>query len=189
MKKRQDITVQTQKNLREAFWTLYTQKPIEKITVKEVTDAAGYNRGTFYLYYKDIYDILHTIEQEILDTIGRFANQWMDESIAFEWPIYVGQLLEWSQVYAAYISVLLSEHGDPAFAHRLKQILRPLIQHWMITTDHLPETELEILTEFHLAGTLSALSTWLSQKKPMSFEQFVGFMMKHFFPQFPDNAK
>lgn len=57
MKKQPQITEQTKACLREAFWTLYTKKPIEKISIKEITDLAGYNRGTFYLYYKDVYDL------------------------------------------------------------------------------------------------------------------------------------
>ena len=52
MKKQPQITEQTKDNLRSAFWTLYSSKPIDKITIKEITDLAGYNRGTFYLYYK-----------------------------------------------------------------------------------------------------------------------------------------
>ena len=66
MKKQPQITEQTKDKLRSAFWTLYSSKPIDKITIKEITDLAGYNRGTFYLYYKDVYDILASIEAELL---------------------------------------------------------------------------------------------------------------------------
>lgn len=66
MKKQPQITEQTKDKLRSAFWTLYSSKPIDKITIKEITDLAGYNRGTFYLYYKDVYDIFASIETELL---------------------------------------------------------------------------------------------------------------------------
>ena len=39
MQKREELTQQTKQNLREAFWSLYIQKPIEKITVKEIPDT------------------------------------------------------------------------------------------------------------------------------------------------------
>ena len=35
MKKQPHITMQTKANLKESFWKLYIQKPIEKISVKE----------------------------------------------------------------------------------------------------------------------------------------------------------
>ena len=49
MKKQPHITEQTKNNLRIAFWSLYAQKPIEKISIKEITELAGYNRGTFFI--------------------------------------------------------------------------------------------------------------------------------------------
>ena len=62
MAKRPHITETTRKNLIDAFWKLYQTKPIERISVREITDIAGYNRGTFYLYFKDVHDVLEQIE-------------------------------------------------------------------------------------------------------------------------------
>lgn len=70
MKKQPDITSsQTRQNLIDAFWSLYCEKRIEKITVKEITQKAGYNRGTFYEYFTDVYDMLEQIEQSLIPTI------------------------------------------------------------------------------------------------------------------------
>ena len=44
----------TRQKLIDAFWELYTVKGIEQISVKEITDSAGCNRGTFYLHFKDV---------------------------------------------------------------------------------------------------------------------------------------
>ena len=54
----------TRQALMDAFWTLYKKKRIEKITVKNITDAAGYNRSTFYQYFLDVYDILAQLEDD-----------------------------------------------------------------------------------------------------------------------------
>lgn len=40
------------------------EKPIKDISVKELTDLADINRGTFYLHYRDIYDMLEQLEDE-----------------------------------------------------------------------------------------------------------------------------
>ena len=48
MKKQPELTAQTKENLMEAFWQIYCEKRIEKVTVKEITAKAGYNRSTFY---------------------------------------------------------------------------------------------------------------------------------------------
>ena len=49
---------------------LYRTKPVEKITVSEITRKAGYNRATFYDYFLDVYDLLEQIEEELINHIG-----------------------------------------------------------------------------------------------------------------------
>ena len=44
--------------IRKAFTSLLSQKPIQSISVKELCELAGINRGTFYSHYTDIYDLL-----------------------------------------------------------------------------------------------------------------------------------
>ncbi len=71
MHKQPNITDETKQNFINAFIILNQKKPIEKITVKELTVLAGYNRCTFYRYFSDIYAILETIETEILQDTAR----------------------------------------------------------------------------------------------------------------------
>ena len=55
--------------IREAFFSILKQKPLSKVTVKEICTAAGVNRSTFYKYYKDTYDLLEQIEDELIDNL------------------------------------------------------------------------------------------------------------------------
>lgn len=57
---------ETKQRMKKAFLELYAQKPIDKITIKEITEKAQVNRGTFYVYYLDIYDLLEKIEEEAI---------------------------------------------------------------------------------------------------------------------------
>ena len=54
IKKNPQLTQQTVKRLKEAFWKLYGTKPIEKISVRQITELAGYNHATFYLYFSSV---------------------------------------------------------------------------------------------------------------------------------------
>ena len=58
---------ETKQALIQAFWKLYREKRIEKITVGEIAAVAGYNRSTFYEYFYDVPDVLQQIEDCILD--------------------------------------------------------------------------------------------------------------------------
>ena len=48
----------TRKQLRECLVTLLKQKKVQDITVRELTELADLNRGTFYLHYKDVFDLM-----------------------------------------------------------------------------------------------------------------------------------
>ena len=55
----------TKKILRECLFRLLSEKSIDEITVKELTESADVNRSTFYFYYKDINDMIRQIQDEI----------------------------------------------------------------------------------------------------------------------------
>ena len=65
-----DLRVQrTRMNIRDAFIELRSRKPIEKITVKELAEAAFINKATFYQHYADLYDLSESLEDELIDNI------------------------------------------------------------------------------------------------------------------------
>ena len=48
---------------------------IQDISVKELTELVDINRGTFYLHYDDIYDMLHKIEDEMFLEFNEIMEQ------------------------------------------------------------------------------------------------------------------
>ena len=52
--------------IRKAFTDMLKEKPIQSITIKELCETAGINRGTFYSHYSDIYDLLEKMEEEMM---------------------------------------------------------------------------------------------------------------------------
>lgn len=57
----------TKKMLRESLFSLLEKKNINTITVTELTKLADVNRSTFYLYYKDVLDMMDKIQNEIYE--------------------------------------------------------------------------------------------------------------------------
>ncbi len=180
MKKQPQITEQTKANLRSAFWTLYTRKPIEKISIKEITDLAGYNRGTFYLYYNDVYDLFSQIEEELLTRIREVLEVSMLENDTFDLSRQMEVLLELMQTHSHYASVLLSENGDPHFAGRLKEIILPVLERYFIPSEGLSDYQMKLLSEFYLSGILAAVSHWIASPQ-MSLQEFLTFIIAKVF--------
>ena len=56
----------TQMVLKKSLIEWMEQKPLAKITIKELCERADINRCTFYAHYRDQYDLLQQIEDEII---------------------------------------------------------------------------------------------------------------------------
>lgn len=59
----------TKTSIVNAFLELRSKKPLEKITVKELAELAMINKATFYLHYKDIYDLSESLEREVMQSV------------------------------------------------------------------------------------------------------------------------
>lgn len=59
----------TKRNIKNAFLNLRMRKPLEKITVRELTEQAEISKATFYLHYKDIYDLSNQLEEEVIQDL------------------------------------------------------------------------------------------------------------------------
>ena len=82
-----DLRVQkTLKNIQSSFFELLEEKPLKKITIKELSEVSKINKGTFYLHYRDIYDLYESVVNQFLDeTIDELNIDFLfnDESINF----------------------------------------------------------------------------------------------------------
>ena len=54
----------TKQAIETAFLQLLNEKPLNKITINDITEDCGVNRMTFYYHFKDIYDLVDWILAE-----------------------------------------------------------------------------------------------------------------------------
>ena len=55
----------TKRALAASLTKLLSQKPLDKVTVKDIIEDCGVNRQTFYYHFKDIYDLVDWIFLEM----------------------------------------------------------------------------------------------------------------------------
>ncbi|MCR5059598.1 MAG: TetR/AcrR family transcriptional regulator [Saccharofermentans sp.] len=63
-------TAKTKKAIIDAVAELLTEKELHAVTVKEITEKADINRGTFYKHFLDVYDLYNKMETDILIDLG-----------------------------------------------------------------------------------------------------------------------
>lgn len=59
----------TRRSIKNAFIQLRTKKPLERITVKELSELAQISKATFYLHYHDIYDLSDQLQKEVIKDV------------------------------------------------------------------------------------------------------------------------
>lgn len=152
---------ETKERIRNAFFDLYATKKIERISIKEITDRARLNRGTFYVYYKDIYDLLEKTEDEMIEEIVLKIRDILtmilrDGNIDSFLPP-----LEFYQRYSKFLRVLLGANGDPNFIYKIKTIMKKTLRE-LIQKENISQVEnLEYVIEYISSAQIGILSFWL----------------------------
>ena len=59
----------TEESIQQAFLDLRRQKPLEKITVKELCQRAAIHKSTFYGHYEDLYALSDALETQVVEQV------------------------------------------------------------------------------------------------------------------------
>jgi len=173
MNKQPEKTEQTKQAFSVAFCQLYSKKPIEKITVQEITRKAGFNRCTFYQYFSDIYEVLNYVENDIFDNIEKWHNS-KDKNIDTE-EVMIREFVKLFDEKGTYLSALLGQYGSNRFMELLKEKM-PHDSHGL--TLHITERISPYLIEFHNSLTLSLIQLWQKRKKDLPLEELADLMIR-----------
>jgi AcrR family transcriptional regulator len=173
MKKKPEITDRTRQNLVDAFWTLYTTQRIDRITVREITNLAGYNRSTFYEYFRDVYAVLEYIENQSLPTLEELPPL-IDKDQRSQ--VLIDSVLDLYRSKFKYYGVLLGENGDPAFQRKLKDSLKLTVMQAISSKVVVDKVEIDLLLEFVLSGIIGILIYWFHRKPDISEDRLIEIM-------------
>ena len=164
MKKQVEKTAATRQAFIDAFCILGKERPIERITIKELTDKAGYNRSTFYQYFKDLYGLLKSIEDDIIlhfkeNIKAKFEHGNLEEEFIFTFK-------KIHEEKAKYFDILLGNSNSIRFAERLKMEMTPVLMEMF----HLPKGDVKVtyILEFYLSGAISTISSWINNQRDIS---------------------
>lgn len=160
----------TRAQLRAGLARLMQKKNIREITVTELVDEVDINRSTFYLHYEDIYQMLESIEQEIMEEIRLSITSNPIEPLtntdkAQSFLVHIFTYLEENREIC---KALLGPHGDMAFVEQTEKLVAETV--FESLTNQFPKTTPDLLYtySFCLTGLVGMLKSWLSAESPES---------------------
>lgn len=144
--------------IRNAFLSLLQEKSIKQITVTELCAMSEINRATFYKHYRDTYDLLEQIEQEMLAHLRETAEQLRGDNARKRFTLLLENTREHHQEYAA----VGSKNGDPNFSRRISACLYETVGATIFQKlPELPEEERKMLYCFLERGGSGVLERWI----------------------------
>lgn len=165
----------TQMVLKDSLIKLLKEKQISSITVKEICTRADINRSTFYAHYSDQYDLLHKIEDEIIEDMNAYLSKYNfteeEESLQI-----TEKILEYIVTKRDICQTLLNENGDPTFQKRVMTVVRRfMMQNWR-DVNNLDKEITGYMSTFIVSGSLYVIRGWLDQgmdKSPKEMAELI----------------
>lgn len=117
--------MEIEKQLTESFKELVMTTPVEKITIKEITDKAGVIRTTFYNHFQDKYEVIERILwTEIIDPVKPLLeNDMIDESFVL--------IFKNVEKEKAFYQKLSRMEGQNSFAQIVTQCIQKLLMSYL----------------------------------------------------------
>lgn len=156
------------------FLELLRKKPVSKITVTELCNAAQINRATFYKHYQDVPQLLEKIEENLFDQI---RTVFQIPPVRIE--DYLRDMLAYTQRESEHFMVLGSDNGDPQLLTKTFMICYESV--FPILSKNLPgmeENELTLLYHFLSHGSGGVLTGWIKGGMKESPEKVAQMIMK-----------
>lgn len=159
--------------IRQSFFQLLKEKPVSKITVKEICDKSEINRATFYKHYRDPFDLLEKIEEAMLEHLQNSLEQKKYRNIK---ALYTDVLIQLSKNREQYKNIG-SSNGDSNFASRIfmtcYQQVFPLIA---LNFSHLNTTQQNMLYYFISQGCGGVIQYWIENEMRESPDEVATFI-------------
>jgi AcrR family transcriptional regulator len=144
--------------LRQSLLDLMETQPINKITVTDICTKADINRGTFYAYYSDPYDLLVQIEQGLYDII----KESIGKTLVLKPIVTTRGIFDLIAQNGDLCRILFSEFGDKEFLKRIIMINHNgWIEGWRASIKSATDSELEWLYTFTINGSIGIIQKWI----------------------------
>ncbi|MEF9878183.1 MAG: TetR/AcrR family transcriptional regulator [Clostridia bacterium] len=165
----------TQELIRKAFTELFTKKPIQSISIKELCERAGINRGTFYAHYQDIYDLRDQMQEDMYRDIQQTLSPLLGEDAhASQMEITVG-VFQWMKENSDLCAMVLGEYGDKAFLLKVINLGRIVCKdNYLRSFTNASPERIEWFYAFASSGCIGLLRKWLLENMETPAREIAG---------------
>lgn len=142
----------TLRAIAESFYELRKQKKLETITVTELCRLAEISKATFYLHYRDIFDLSEKLQQEIVGSI--FSRMDDPMTVLTDYSGFMHSCVQAVEKESDRIDILFSDTQAGALPLHILQYLK---EHIFAQNPQLREdSRVQVLLTYHVMGSYYA---------------------------------
>lgn len=157
---------------------------LEKITVHEIVQRADINRGTFYLHFKDKYDMMSSFEDEMIANIKKVLIENMPEGPSQEQFVQSRydtaiQLMHCFLDHQKLVRLILQSSLNRSFQLKMRRLVREMFIEVVTPTiqDHPGQVPVDIFVIFFTSAVLALAEYVLLSDSPVE----PGVLVDYFF--------
>lgn len=155
----------SRKLLKASLLELMKRKTFSDISVRDVTDAADMNRGTFYLHYSGTTELLQSLEADLLSELQDLVDAHIQETVAVGSVAPVFEpVLDFVVEHRETCTVLFDSSEASGFIQALQHLIHqngaPLVKTWFQPQD---QRLTDYLLNFLAWGLIGLLKEWFDQ--------------------------
>ncbi len=163
----------TKKALADSLAHLAQEKPLNKITVKDVCAGALLSRNAFYTHYPDINGLIEDIEEQMLTRVQAILDEFVDGEFPHNMLISLQRLLTMLSENKEMTLMLIDNSNSTTFLPRMKEILGSFFFGYFRDFNTAGfERTFDYFYAFIAEGMIGMLRKWLANDEGMSKEMF-----------------
>lgn len=145
--------------LKQSLLQLMKEKPIAKISVKELCEKADVNRTTFYAHYNDIQELLEQTEAELFGSIQKDLENGLNN---LDIATMITNMLGAIQDNADLCRVLFGKYGDTAYLGKILAFAeKATTASWKKVLPDQSDETLHSMYLFFSSGAVAVIRDWL----------------------------
>lgn len=161
----------TKKLIKESLIDLLQYKKIHEVTVTDICKKSDINRGTFYAHYKDTYDLLKSLEDELFNQILEYIEETPVEDYK---DILLLKALELIEKNKELCKILFSKQMENNIVDRIIYIAsKSKIDKLVSNSKVVDAAFLDYFIKYSVGGVVSVVQTWLENDLKESPKEIV----------------
>ncbi|ANY67201.1 TetR family transcriptional regulator [Paenibacillus sp. BIHB 4019] len=167
-------TLRSRRAMREALLTLMANKPFQAISITEIVECAGYNRGTFYANYDSKEALLDEITNELLDKLlqsFRAPYEHVEVFNVSELPAHAVTIFRHIYEHSGVYTILMKNDVLPNMKEKMLHVLKQISMAELLNpTD---DIDPELLATYSMSSVLGLVWHWIETgfKHPPEYMQ------------------